>query len=78
MALCFLAIAIPDTCLGPVAGKMCDVYGPRWLACSGFLLTAVPMVGLQFVDHTSEEMVWLLFGLLTLIGKTFSLSYSSS
>jgi MFS family permease len=32
IAFCFLALAIPNTLLGPVAGKLSDVYGPRWPA----------------------------------------------
>jgi predicted MFS family arabinose efflux permease len=69
VGVCFLAIAIPTTALGPFAGKLSDRYGPRWPATAGFILTAVPMVLFQLVTHDSLAQIWLFYLLLALAGK---------
>ena len=66
--LIFLTIAVPAV-IGPLAGWISDNYGPRWLATSGLLLTAVFAFLLRLVHHDSKGQVILLCVLLTLIGK---------
>lgn len=68
VGLCFLAIGIPNVILGPLAGKLSDTIGPRWLACGGCVLTAVPMILLQLVHEKTEGQILLLFFLLALLG----------
>jgi MFS family permease len=69
VGVCFLALAVPSTVLGPLAGKLSDRYGPRWPAIAGFVLTVIPLVLLQLVTHNSAAQIWLLYILLVLAGK---------
>lgn len=69
VGLCFLAIGIPNVILGPLAGKLSDTLGPRWLACGGCVLTSLPMVLLQLVHENTESQILLLFFSLALLGK---------
>lgn len=70
VGLCFLAIGIPNVILGPLAGKLSDAVGPRWLACGGCLLSAVPVILLQLIHEKTEGQMLLLFFLLALIGMS--------
>jgi MFS family permease len=69
VGICFLAIAIPCTVLGPLAGKLSDHYGSRLPAFAGFILTAVPMILFQLITHNSLAQIWLLYILLALSGR---------
>ncbi|KAH7393097.1 major facilitator superfamily domain-containing protein [Cadophora sp. MPI-SDFR-AT-0126] len=72
VALCFLAIAIPNTLLGPVAGILSDTCGPMWPAFLGCIWTAIPMVLLQLITDNTKEQIWLLYALLAAIGAAAS------
>lgn len=65
--LIFLTIAIP-TLTGPLVGRLSDKYGPRWIAISGFLLTAPTLVLLRLVNTHDSSHILLLCGLLMLTG----------
>ena len=65
--LLFLCIAIPAFA-GPFAGYLSDRFGARWIAVSGFCLTAPLLVLLRLVDHDSLQQKILLCALLTLVG----------
>ncbi|ORY17210.1 major facilitator superfamily domain-containing protein [Clohesyomyces aquaticus] len=67
--LLFLTIAIPALA-GPLAGALSDRLGARWVAVSGFLLTAPPLILLRLVNDDSKEHMILLCGLLALAGCT--------
>lgn len=67
VTLCFLAVAIPNAFLGPVAGMLSDKCGPMWLACLGCILTAIPMILLQLIHENSKEQIWLLCALLVAV-----------
>lgn len=68
VGLLFLTIAIPALA-GPLAGAISDRFGARWVAVSGFLLTAPSLLLLRLVDHESLNQKILLCGLLTLAGR---------
>lgn len=65
--LLFLCIAIPAFG-GPIAGCLSDRFGARWVAASGFCVTAPLLVLLRLVDHDSSPQKVLLCALLTLVG----------
>ncbi|MCJ1423690.1 hypothetical protein MMC29_001574 [Sticta canariensis] len=69
-ALIFLSWIIPGF-LGPLAGKVSDRLGPRWVAVGGFLFAVPPLISMRFVtkDNTSHKV--LLCALLTLVGKRY-------
>jgi MFS family permease len=69
VGLAFLALALPVTLLGPVAGTISDHIGPRWPAVMGCLLTAPPLVLLQLIAHPGTSQTVALVVLLVLIGK---------
>jgi Na+/melibiose symporter-like transporter len=69
VGLTFLALALPVTLLGPLAGTISDHIGPRWPAVMGCLLAAPPLVLLQFVTHPDASQTAELVVLLVSIGK---------
>lgn len=66
-ALLFLAIVIP-TFLAPVFGMIGDRFGGRYPASLGFLVGAVPLVCLRFIDKNTIGEKVLLCVLLAIIG----------
>ena len=72
--LIFLALIVP-TLASPIVGRLCDKYGPRWLAALGFLLALPFWVLLRLVTHKSLEQIVLLCALLTLIGVALALVF---
>ncbi|KAL3417684.1 vesicular amine transporter [Phlyctema vagabunda] len=73
VALCYFAMSAPMTIMGPVFGRLSDMYGPRWIAVSGFMLNAIPMALLQLITRNERSQVWQLAILLTLSGTTLSM-----
>lgn len=65
--LAFLPLALPAL-IGPLAGHICDRYGPRWLCSLGFSSTAAFLACLRFVNNDSMEHKILLCGLLAGVG----------
>lgn len=65
--LLFLCIAIPAFG-GPFAGYLSDRFGARWIAVTGFCLTAPLLILLRLVDHDTMQQKVLLCALLTLVG----------
>ena len=55
-------------------GRLSDIYGPRWLAASGFLLALPFYVLLRLVTHDTIQQVVLLCALLVLIGVAIALT----
>lgn len=70
--LLFLCIAIPAFG-GPLAGALSDRFGARWIAVSGFALTAPILILLRLVQHDSLQQKILLCALLTIAGSTVTL-----
>ena len=70
--LIFLAVSIPSL-LGMVAGFLSDLYGPKKLALSGFILTTLclALLGLVKVNSLGDKL--LLCILLVFIGSLFSI-----
>ncbi len=73
--LIFLCIAIP-TGGGSLAGAFSDRFGARWVAFSGFALTAPLLIMLRLVKQDSIEHKVLICVLLTLTGATLVLFLS--
>jgi MFS family permease len=69
VGLAFLALALPVTLLGPLAGTISDHIGPRWPAVMGCLLATPPLVLLQLVTHPATTQTTVLVVLLVLIGR---------
>ena len=69
VGLTFLALALPVTLLGPLAGTISDHIGPRWPAVMGCLLAAPPLVLLQLVTHSDTSQTAVLVVLLVLTGR---------
>ncbi|KAF9698178.1 hypothetical protein EKO04_003877 [Ascochyta lentis] len=67
--LLFLCIAVPAFA-GPLAGYFSDQFGARWIAVSGFCLTAPLLMLLRLVDRDSLEQKVILCTLLTLLGAS--------
>lgn len=67
-ALTFLAWIFPGF-TGPIAGKVSDRVGKRWLALGGLLFAIPPLLLLRLVKNDSTGHKVLLCALLTLIGK---------
>jgi MFS family permease len=65
----FLAIAIPGLA-GPLAGLLADKVGARWVAVSGFLLTAPFLVLMSLVKTDSLHDIVVLCVLLSLAGSS--------
>ena len=65
--LIFLAWVIPGF-LAPLAGKLSDKFGSRWIIVGAFLFAAPPLVLLRLVTDDSKTHQILLYGLLTLTG----------
>lgn len=70
----YLAIVIPSF-ISPVVGHLCDRYGPRWLATSGFVCAAPLFVLLRLVTHNSPGQKVLLAALLALIGLALTSTF---
>ncbi|KAI9842561.1 MAG: hypothetical protein M1837_007074 [Sclerophora amabilis] len=58
----------------PVQGYLCDKYGGRYLATSGFLLGLPFYVLLRLVTHDTVQQIVLLCALLALIGVSLTLA----
>lgn len=57
--LTFLSWVVPGF-LAPLAGKLSDKYGPRWIAAGGFLAAVVPLVFLRFIsDNNTPHKIYL-------------------
>lgn len=70
--LLFLCIAIPAFG-GPLAGALSDRFGARWIAVSGFILTAPVLMLLRLVEEDTMQHKIVLCVLLTLAGATVTL-----
>lgn len=73
-ALLFLPIVIPNF-LAPLAGWLCDRIGGRYPASLGFLLAALPLVCLRFIDENTMKDKVLVCVLLALIGLTLMFTF---
>jgi MFS family permease len=71
--LIFLAVTIPSF-TGPYIGKYADKHGVRWLATTGFIITAPCFILMRLVDHEGIRQKVLLCALLVLIGLGVTLS----
>ena len=60
--------------LGPVVGRICDNYGPRFPILLGFLIQCPSLTLLRFVDHNTTSQKVLLCTLLTLVGCCITLT----
>lgn len=60
--------------LGPLVGRICDNYGPRYPILFGFLIQCPCLTLLRFVDHNTMQQKVLLCVLLTLIGCCITLT----
>ncbi|TGZ77703.1 MFS general substrate transporter [Ascodesmis nigricans] len=70
--LVFLSLVIP-TFLGPLVGKICDRYGPRFVATLGFIVGCPPTILLRFVSQNTMGHKVLLCALLFLVGVAMTL-----
>jgi MFS family permease len=71
--LIFLAVTIPSFA-GPFIGEYADKHGVRWLATTGFIITAPCFILMRLVDHEGIRQKVLLCALLALIGLGVTLS----
>ena len=65
--LIFLPLVIPSL-VSPLVGSLSDRFGPRYLACTGFLLTAPFLILLRLVVYDTIGQKVLLCALLAFIG----------
>lgn len=71
--LIFIPLTLPSF-LGPVVGRMCDKYGPRFPIVIGFLVQCPSLILLRLIDHNTIGQKALLCVLLTLIGCCITLT----
>ena len=71
--LIFLPLTLTSF-LGPIVGRICDKYGPRFPILFGFLIQCPSLTLLRFVNHNSISQKVLLCVLLTLVGCCISLT----
>jgi MFS family permease len=67
--LIFICVMVPGFA-SPLAGKLSDRYGARWLSMAGFGLSVPPLVCLRFVTSNTMEHKVLMCALLALLGAT--------
>ena len=75
--LIFLPLAIPSL-IDPLVGRVCDKHpqAGRYIAASGFLGAAAPLVLLRLVNHGGTGQTVLLCALLAIIGLGLALTAS--
>ena len=66
-ALTFLAWIVPGF-IGPLAGRLTDRFGSRWIAVGGFLFAFPPIVLLRLIKENDTQHKVLMVVLLTLMG----------
>lgn len=71
--LIFLPLTLTSF-LGPVVGRICDKYGPRFPIVVGFLIQCPSLTLLRLVDHNTIGQKALLCVLLTLVGCCITLT----
>ena len=71
--LIFLPLTLTSF-LGPVVGRICDNYGPRFPILLGFLIQCPSLTLLRFVDHNTVSQKVLICVLLTLVGCCITLT----
>lgn len=64
----FLAIALPSL-LSPIAGSLSDKYGPKWIAVTGFAVSAAALFAIGFIEKPSFWQLASLYTLLVIIGR---------
>jgi len=64
--------------VGPLSGRASDRYGPRTLTILGLVLTAVALLGLAFIDHTTPYWWLVLFMVMMGVGGGLYSSPNSS
>lgn len=69
--LIFLPLTLPALA-GPLVGKVCDRYGPRWLISMSFLWMCPILVLMRFVDTNTMGDKVLLAALLAMAGCCFT------
>ncbi|KAM0721988.1 hypothetical protein Q7P37_002914 [Cladosporium fusiforme] len=77
-AMVFLCITIPMVC-SPISGYLCDRFGSRGLALSGFMLWGPTMIGMLLVDDMDKPQDLQLryfLALLTLFGIGSALTFA--
>ena len=72
--LIMVAAAVCFALSGPVAGRLSDRFGPRWLAAAGLVLMCASFLTMSRMGEVAE--VWVVVAALTMLGLGMGLFYS--